>query len=170
MIDTVKSATADGFVTKTLERREIFRVQTPQGFMLGDILSAHLSAAGQSLSDDAAVAESKGLKIKIVPGDFKNIKITYPSDIQQLRVEDGSSMTSIRVGSGFDVHRFGGGDMVTLCGVDIPFNRSLEATLTRMLDFTLTDALLGLWQSDISIFRRRTLVERCIVYIFLNTS
>ena len=61
MTDTVKSVTAQGFVRETLERREIWRVQTPQGFMFDDILPAHLNAAGQSLPDDAAVAVLLGV-------------------------------------------------------------------------------------------------------------
>ena len=144
MTDTVKSVTADGFVRETLERREIWRAQTPQGFIFGDILPAHLSTAGQSFSDDAAVAESAGLKIKIVPGDSGNIKITHPRDIGQLNIQDRSSMSATRVGCGFDVHRFGVGDMVTLCGIDIPFNRSLEGHSDADVGYhALTDALLG---------------------------
>ena len=112
--------------------------------MFGDILPAHLLTAGQSLSDDAAVAESDGLKIKIVPGDPGNIKITHPSDIVRLNTQDGSSMSATRVGCGFDVHRFGVGEMVTLCGIDIPFNRSLEGHSDADVGYhALTDALLG---------------------------
>ena len=144
MTDTVKSATAEGFVKETLERREIWAVQTPQGFMFGDILRAHLSAVGQSLPDDAAVAASDGLKIRIVPGDLENIKITHPGDIARLNSQDGSLMSGVRVGSGFDVHRFGDGDTVTLCGIDIPFHRSLEGHSDADVGFhALTDALLG---------------------------
>ncbi len=144
MTDTVKSVTADGFVKETLERREIWRAQTPQGFMFGDILPAHLSAAGHSLSDDAAVAESDGIKIKIVPGDYGNIKITHLRDIGRLNTLDRSSMNATRVGFGFDVHRFGTGEMVTLCGIDIPFNRSLEGHSDADVGYhALTDALLG---------------------------
>ena len=148
MTDTIKSATADGFVRETLERSEIWRVQTPQGFMFDDILPAHLSTAGRALFDDAAVAESDGLQIKIVPGEFGNIKITHPSDIERLNAKDGFSM-STRVGSGFDVHRFGNGEMVTLCGVDIPFNRSLEGHSDADVGYhALTDALLGAAGND----------------------
>ena len=53
-------------------------------------------------------------------------------------------MSGVRVGSGFDAHRFGDGDMVTLCGVDIPFHRSLEGHSDADVGFhALTDALLG---------------------------
>ena len=134
MTDTVKSVTVEGFVKDTLERGEIWCAQTPQGFMFGDILPAHLLTAGHSFSDDAAVAGLIGLKIKIVPGDPENIKITHPKDMARLNTQDGSSMSATRVGCGFDVHRFGVGEMVTLCGIDIPFNRSLEDILMRMWD------------------------------------
>ena len=144
MTDTVKSVTVEGFVKETLERRGICCAQTPQGFMFGDILPAHLLTAGQSFSDDAAVAESDGLKIKIVPGDPGNIKITYPMDVARVNTQDGTSMSATRVGCGFDVHRFGIGEMVTLCGIDIPFNRCLQGHSDADVGYhALTDALLG---------------------------
>ena len=118
--------------------------QTPQGFMFGDILPAHLLTAGHSFSDDAEVAESNSMKIKIVPGDPENIKITHPRDMARLNTQDGSSMSATRVGCGFDVHRFGVGELVTLCGIDIPFNRSLEGHSDADVGYhALTDALLG---------------------------
>ena len=144
MTDTVKSVTGQGFVKETLERSKIWCVQTPQGFMFADILPAHLTASSQSLPDDAAVAETNGLKIRIVPGDLENIKITHPGDIARLNAQDGSLMSGVRVGSGFDVHRFGNGNTVTLCGVDIPFHRSLEGHSDADVGYhALTDALLG---------------------------
>ena len=144
MTDTVKSVTVEGFVKDTLERGEIWCAQTPQGFMFGDILPAHLLTAGHSFSDDAEVAESNSMKIKIVPGDPENIKITHPRDMARLNTQDGSSMSATRVGCGFDVHRFGVGELVTLCGIDIPFNRSLEGHSDADVGYhALTDALLG---------------------------
>ncbi|MBN07404.1 MAG: bifunctional 2-C-methyl-D-erythritol 4-phosphate cytidylyltransferase/2-C-methyl-D-erythritol 2,4-cyclodiphosphate synthase [Rhodospirillaceae bacterium] len=144
MTDTVKSVTAEGFVKDTLERGEIWCAQTPQGFMFGDILHAHLLTAGHSFSDDAEVAESNGMKIKIVRGDPENIKITHPRDMARLNTQDGYSMSATRVGCGFDVHRFGIGELVTLCGIDIPFNRSLVGHSDADVGYhALTDALLG---------------------------
>ena len=106
MTDTVKSVTVEGFVKDTLEGGNLVRANAA-GLHVRDILPAHLLTAGHSFSDDAEVAESNSMKIKIVPGDPENIKITHPRDMARLNTQDGSSMSATRVGCDFDVHRFG---------------------------------------------------------------
>jgi len=142
--DTVKSVGPDGIVTGTLDRNLIWAVQTPQGFLFDDILAAHRSASGQVLTDDAAVAEAFGLKVKIVDGEQRNFKVTHPEDVSKLIQHGDSIMSGIRVGSGFDVHRFGDGEFVTLCGVEIPFPKKLLGHSDADVGYhALTDALLG---------------------------
>ncbi len=81
--DTVKRRGPDGFVTETVSREELWAVQTPQAFKLTDILAAHRSAAdsGTEHTDDASVAESFGIKVRIISGDYTNIKITTREDL-----------------------------------------------------------------------------------------
>jgi 2-C-methyl-D-erythritol 4-phosphate cytidylyltransferase len=86
LADTLKRG-ADGLVTGTIDRANLFRAQTPQGFRYADILRAHRQAAtnvtGVELTDDAMVAEYAGLAVAIVPGSERNFKITTEEDLQR---------------------------------------------------------------------------------------
>lgn len=81
--DTVKRVNPQSEVTETLQREELMAVQTPQGFVTEQILAAHQKAKEDriSVTDDASVAEYAGIRVKIVPGSYENIKITTPEDI-----------------------------------------------------------------------------------------
>lgn len=81
--DTVKRVAGDGLVTETLPREELWQIQTPQGFRTKEILAAHQMAAeqGVSVTDDCALAEYIKIPVRIVPGSYRNIKITTPEDI-----------------------------------------------------------------------------------------
>jgi len=81
--DTIKSAKQDR-VLKTLNREELYRGQTPQGFRYS-VLKPALEKAlkeGHYATDEASLVERMGGVVKIVPGDYTNIKITYPEDIK----------------------------------------------------------------------------------------
>lgn len=73
-----------GEVTRTLDRRSIVRVQTPQGFSCA-LLKAALEAArddGRYGTDEAVLVERMGRTVRVVPGDPRNIKVTTPSDLR----------------------------------------------------------------------------------------
>ncbi len=113
-------------VTKCQDREGLFRAQTPQGFALQKILAAHLAHDGDA-ADDVAVALAAGLSVKIVKGEETNFKITHEEDFYRAEaVLKSRQMMSIRVGNGYDVHRFCAGSSVTLCGVAIPYSHSLD--------------------------------------------
>jgi 2-C-methyl-D-erythritol 4-phosphate cytidylyltransferase len=88
LADTLKRC-VDGRVTGTIDRQNLYRAQTPQGFRYGDILAAHRQAAsgqaGVELTDDAMVAEYAGLDVAMVLGSEDNFKITTEHDL--LRAE-----------------------------------------------------------------------------------
>lgn len=82
--DTVKEVDASGEVIRTLERGRLWSIQTPQGFIYEDILQAHRRAFEEGwpeLTDDAAVAERAGIRVRVVEGIERNIKITRPEDL-----------------------------------------------------------------------------------------
>lgn len=116
--DTLKRA-ADRIVTGTVPREGLWRVQTPQGFRFTLILAAHRTVAGQSLTDDGAVAEAAGMTVRLVPGAEENLKVTTPDDLARAEALLGARLTP-RVGTGFDVHRFAPGRALMLCGVRVP--------------------------------------------------
>lgn len=74
-------------VTKTLERSKIRAVQTPQGFRLAVLKKAFkkLGKKASRLTDDAAVAEAAGVKVRVVEGDLLNFKVTTPDDLRHVK-------------------------------------------------------------------------------------
>ncbi len=81
--DTVKRVGEDGFVAETLDRDTLWAIQTPQVFD-GDLIRAALQKAiddGAELTDDCAAVERLGMKVALVPGDERNIKLTTPVDL-----------------------------------------------------------------------------------------
>ena len=141
--DSLKRS-ANGLVAEALERKQIVRAQTPQGFDFDAILAAHRAAAGNDLSDDAAVAEQAGLSVAITPGSAANEKITTPEDLARAEFAMTAQSAEIRTGFGFDVHRFGAGDSVRLAGISIAHERGLTGHSDADVALhALTDAILG---------------------------
>ena|SRR5439155_14775128 len=79
--DTVKRV-HDGRVVETLDRTELVAVQTPQAFRASALRAAH--ATGGDGTDDAALVESAGGTVVVVPGDPDNVKVTSRADLERL--------------------------------------------------------------------------------------
>lgn len=142
--DTLKRATKDGYAGETVDRSNLWRAQTPQGFHYPAILQAHKDLAGEELTDDAAVAERAGIRVHMVPGSEDNFKVTEPADVTRAERHLSQTYGETRVGSGFDVHRFGPGDQVTLCGISIAHDHALIGhSDADVAMHAATDALLG---------------------------
>jgi len=141
--DTLKRGKVGGLITETVDRRTLWQAQTPQGFRYREILAAHRQLAGKDLTDDAAVGEQAGLDVVMVNGDENNFKVTTMNDLVRAEAMFIQA-TRTRTGTGFDVHRFGSGDHVMLCGVIIPHDTGVEGHSDADVAFhALTDALLG---------------------------
>ncbi len=140
----------DTHVTGTQDRSGLYRAQTPQGFVLAKILKAHQQFQGVA-ADDVEVARAAGTTVKIVPGDENNLKITTANDFARAQTLLEAPMIDVRTGNGFDVHRFGEGDHVMLCGVAIPHDRGLQGHSDADVGLhTITDAIYGaLGEGDI---------------------
>ncbi|MBI3990692.1 MAG: 2-C-methyl-D-erythritol 4-phosphate cytidylyltransferase [Candidatus Omnitrophica bacterium] len=69
------------FVKKTLDRDSLWEIQTPQVFERGLILKAYNRFGNTGATDDAMLVEKLGVKISVVAGTYKNIKITTPEDL-----------------------------------------------------------------------------------------
>ncbi|MBQ8404441.1 MAG: 2-C-methyl-D-erythritol 4-phosphate cytidylyltransferase [Clostridia bacterium] len=85
--DTVKRADKEGFIAKTIDRRYIWRAQTPQVF-LRKMYEVALAKAGDKYiyaTDDASLAEAAGFKVKLVECSDSNIKITYAEDFMRVK-------------------------------------------------------------------------------------
>ncbi|MYJ72535.1 MAG: bifunctional 2-C-methyl-D-erythritol 4-phosphate cytidylyltransferase/2-C-methyl-D-erythritol 2,4-cyclodiphosphate synthase [Rhodospirillaceae bacterium] len=145
MADTVKKTDGSDLVTETIARDRLWRAQTPQAFRYRDLVAAHEAAAGRALTDDAAVAEAAGLAVAMSPGSEDNFKITAAEDLARAdRIARAAAARITVVGHGFDVHAFGPGDHIVLCGVRIGHSRGLEGHSDADAALhALTDALLG---------------------------
>lgn len=140
---------ADDRVTGTRDRSGLYAAQTPQGFRLDMIRAAHRSYDGPA-ADDVEVARAAGIAVAITAGSADNLKITHDADFARAaRILE--TRMDIRTGNGFDVHAFGPGDHVTLCGVAIPHSHGLVGhSDADVAMHTVTDAIYGaLAQGDI---------------------
>ena len=142
VVDTIKRAES-GIAAGTVDRSGLWQAQTPQGFRFPALLAAHRAAAGEALTDDAAVAERQGIAVRLVEGHVDNFKITTEADLTRAeRLLGGAA--DIRTGTGFDVHRLITGDAVILCGIRIPHPAKLDGHSDADVGLhALTDALLG---------------------------
>lgn len=80
--DTLKEVDRDGTVTATLDRTRIRAVQTPQVFRRAALAAAHAHHAGAAATDDLALVEADGGRVRLVDGDLANLKITYADDLR----------------------------------------------------------------------------------------
>ncbi|MFN3277607.1 MAG: bifunctional 2-C-methyl-D-erythritol 4-phosphate cytidylyltransferase/2-C-methyl-D-erythritol 2,4-cyclodiphosphate synthase [Paracoccus hibiscisoli] len=140
---------SDGLVTATAPRDGLFRAQTPQGFALTRILAAHRDHPADA-ADDVELALRSGMEVAITPGSEDNLKITFPADFARAERNLETDM-DIRLGNGYDVHAFGPGDHVTLCGIRVPHDAGLMGHSDADVGMhALTDAIYGaLAQGDI---------------------
>jgi 2-C-methyl-D-erythritol 4-phosphate cytidylyltransferase / 2-C-methyl-D-erythritol 2,4-cyclodiphosphate synthase len=134
-----------GVIAATPDRSTLRAVQTPQAFRFDLILAAHRKAAtgGRAFTDDGGVAAAAGHAVHVFNGDPANVKITTQDDLARANQRLGANLVS-RSATGFDVHAFGPGDHVWLCGLKIPHEHGFIAHSDG--DVTLhaiTDALMG---------------------------
>lgn len=81
--DTVKEA-SESYVTRTIDRSQLMLAQTPQAFRYDLLLDAHRRGQGDA-TDDAALVEALGVRVRIVPGSTRNIKVTTQDDLTLAR-------------------------------------------------------------------------------------
>ena len=141
--DTLKRKSDHTGLT-TVSRDGLFRVQTPQAFRYAILARAYEAWDGpEPPTDDAAAVERAGGRVVATPGDPMLMKLTYPEDFAMAEALAGQTR-SIRIGQGFDAHRFGPGDGVWLCGLKIPHDHGLIGHSDADAGLhALTDAILG---------------------------
>ncbi len=87
--ETIKISDRDGFAVSTPDRGTLWTIQTPQAFKYSVIKKAYDALAGKDkrgITDDAMVVEAYGgVRVKLVTGDYGNIKVTTPEDMEVLK-------------------------------------------------------------------------------------
>jgi 2-C-methyl-D-erythritol 4-phosphate cytidylyltransferase len=90
--DTLKEVDDQDIVSGTRPRDHLVAVQTPQAFAASALRAAHAALEG-SYTDDAGMIEENGGRVVVVPGDPRNMKVTFPEDLAVVRAlvaaEDG---------------------------------------------------------------------------------
>ena len=104
VVDTIKEVDRDGYVRSTPDRAALRAVQTPQGFELSVLRRAHEASA--DATDDAALVEALGIKVKTIAGEARAMKITNPEDLAVAVTYLRNLDSQFRVGIGTDAHAF----------------------------------------------------------------
>lgn len=137
----------EAWLGDSIDRDGLFRAQTPQAFRLATVRAALCDWPGAvPPTDEAEAVRAAGGRVALVAGDPRLFKLTYPEDfIMAEALAAGLTAPSVtRVGQGFDVHRWGPGTSVWLCGVEIPHDRTLIGHSDADAGLhALTDAILG---------------------------
>jgi len=92
LVDTVKEASADGIVVRTLDRSRLWAAQTPQVFRHDLLARAHREVTSDpsaslraGYTDDASMLEALGVPVRLFPGERRNIKVTTFEDLELVR-------------------------------------------------------------------------------------
>ena len=135
----------NGQLSVTVDRDNLYAMQTPQGFHFDVIKSAHQKFNGQNFTDDTSLVTELGVPVLIVQGDRHNIKITTAEDIKMAEKYMSPAPLIPRTGLGFDVHAFGDeAPSIRIGGVDIPHTHKLKGhSDADVLLHAITDALYG---------------------------
>ena len=80
--DTLKRGDADSRVVETVSRSELWQAQTPQMFRYGLLIEALRRCGPASVTDEASAVEALGVKPRLVMGEARNLKVTYPDDLE----------------------------------------------------------------------------------------
>ena len=145
--DTVKEADEhDGLlhIVRTLPRERIYLAQTPQAFQRQILREAIAAGRGAGdATDEAALAEQIGHRVRLVEGERWNLKITTEDDLSAARELIGGG-GSMRIGIGYDLHRLEPGRPLVIGGVTIPHETGLIGySDADVLCHAITDAILG---------------------------
>ena len=93
IVDTLKEVAEEGAIVRTVARERLWRAQTPQGFPREVIVGAHREAvaAGLVATDDAALCERLGIRVTVVRGSERALKITEHADFARAEALYGLS-------------------------------------------------------------------------------
>ncbi len=147
--DSLRRDDKAGYLGEPVDRDGLWRVQTPQAFRRGVIEAAYEAwPASDTATDETIVIRRAGGTVRVVPGEPRLMKLTYPEDFA---MAEALLPRTVRVGQGYDVHRWGAGEAVWLCGVEIPHDQTLIGHSDADAGLhALTDAILGaLGEGDI---------------------
>lgn len=148
--DTIKKGDASNVVVATIDRENLWKAQTPQAARYNLLMQAYEVNGNADVTDESSLLEKAGIPVTLVEGSETNIKITRPEDILLATIimqKDGhmaKQETTMKIGHGFDAHKFAENRKLVLGGVEIPHTKGLAGhSDADVLTHALCDALLG---------------------------
>jgi 2-C-methyl-D-erythritol 4-phosphate cytidylyltransferase/2-C-methyl-D-erythritol 2,4-cyclodiphosphate synthase len=139
--DTIKRYKGD-VIQETIERSDLVRAQTPQGFPASVLVAAHVAAA-QEFTDDAALIQSIGGTVMMIEGEEQAMKITTAEDFERAQTY---LLAHARTGIGSDAHRYSEDKSKTLYlgGLEWPGELALEGHSDGdVISHAIVDSLLS---------------------------
>ncbi len=142
--DTLKKVT-DGIILSTVDRTSLWQAQTPQAVKKDLLELAYLHNGNEDVTDEATLLEKAAIPVTIVEGNESNIKITRPEDMElATAILDQNQPPALRIGHGYDAHRFAKNRKLVLGGITIPYDLGLAGhSDADVLTHALCDAILG---------------------------
>lgn len=155
LTDTIKWIKKEKIIGGTLNRDILKAVQTPQAFWFKKLIQAYKKAYTEGFygTDDSSLVEKYRGKVLSVQGDENNIKVTTKDDLKKLNfiIQNAFSvilsekiLNSMRIGIGYDSHKFKKNRKLIIGGVEIPYSMGLHGhSDADVLIHAIIDAILG---------------------------
>lgn len=145
---TLKESQKNAIVKRTIDRNLVKQAQTPQVFDTKLLKKAYEFALANNIfgTDDASLVEilPGAPSIHTVNGSRKNIKITYPEDLEMVSALMKKNKPAVRIGYGYDVHQLLENRKLVIGGVNIPFEKGLLGhSDADILIHAIVDAIMG---------------------------
>jgi 2-C-methyl-D-erythritol 4-phosphate cytidylyltransferase/2-C-methyl-D-erythritol 2,4-cyclodiphosphate synthase len=143
--DTLKKGNGHGQVAETIDRTALWQAQTPQAARRELLLKAYRINGDVDVTDESSLLEKAAIPVTLVAGAETNVKITRPEDLLLAEKLLSHNTTPIlRIGHGYDAHRFAENRKLVLGGITIPYSHGLAGhSDADVLTHALCDALLG---------------------------
>ena len=142
--DTLKKEDSRGRVAATVDRTGLWQAQTPQGASKRLLLRAFRLNGDEDVTDEASLFERAAIPVHIVVGEERNIKVTREEDLMLAESLQIGGRSAVRIGHGFDAHRFVEGRKLVLGGVEVAHEKGLAGhSDADVVCHALCDALLG---------------------------
>jgi 2-C-methyl-D-erythritol 4-phosphate cytidylyltransferase/2-C-methyl-D-erythritol 2,4-cyclodiphosphate synthase len=143
--DTLKKADKNGKVTATIDRTSLWQAQTPQAVRKELLEAAYRHNGDADVTDESSLLEKAAIPVTLVEGAETNIKITRPEDLLLAeKILQQDYKPNIRIGHGYDAHRFTENRKLVLGGITIPHSHGLAGhSDADVLTHALCDAILG---------------------------
>lgn len=143
--DTIKRGDDTGRITATIDRTSLWQAQTPQAVRRELLEKAYRQNGDADVTDEASLLEKAAIPVTLVAGAETNIKITRPEDLLLAeKIMHQDLLPKMRIGHGYDAHRFTQDRKLILGGITVPHSHGLAGhSDADVLTHALCDALLG---------------------------